>query len=60
LGNTDDALKYYNKAIESDSKYSAAYYNKGVLYDKLGKQEDSLKCLDEAIKIDPKNSSSKH
>ena len=35
LGNTDDALEYYNKAIEIDPKHAAAHYNKGVLYDKL-------------------------
>ena len=51
----DDALEYYNKAIEIDPKYSAAHYNKGVLYDKLLQHEEAIQSLDEAIKCDSGN-----
>ncbi len=54
MGNTQDAMEFYEKAINADSKYAAAYFNKGVLYDRLSSHEEAITCLDEAINLDPK------
>ena len=54
LGDTDEALEWYDKAINADKKYAAAHYNKGVLLDKKLRPDEALKCLDDAITLDPK------
>ena len=53
-GDIDGAFKYYEKSIDSDPKYAPAYYNKGVLHDKLLEHDDAIKWLDESIKIEPR------
>ncbi len=41
LGKHEDAIKYFDKAIEIDPKFSNAWLNKGVALDKLGKDEEA-------------------
>jgi tetratricopeptide (TPR) repeat protein len=59
LGDTDEALDWYDKAIKADAKYAPAHYNKGVLLDKKLRPDEALKCLDNAIKIEPKKDNPK-
>jgi tetratricopeptide (TPR) repeat protein len=52
----DNALKYYNKAIDQDNNYYEAYFNRGLLY---ATQFKNLKKghadLEKSIEIRPKN-----
>jgi tetratricopeptide (TPR) repeat protein len=42
-GKNQEAIDYYNKAIEKDSEYHLAYYNMAVAYKRMGKLEDYFK-----------------
>jgi tetratricopeptide (TPR) repeat protein len=53
-GNYDKALVYVNKAINSDSKYFQAYFNKGMIYYKLGDDTKALVNLKKCISLEPK------
>ena len=55
MGNTDEALEMYNRALSIDSKYASAMYNKGILYDKMLRLDDALDSINSAIKADSKN-----
>ena len=37
LNNDEKAIEYFTKAIEKDPDYSAAYYERGYCYDRIGK-----------------------
>jgi len=55
-GNQDDtenAMKFYDRALEIDPNYSKAWYNKGVLYHKKGDAVNAMKCYECAIEIKP-------
>ena len=53
LGNTELALKCYEKAIDLDPNSALAWNNKGrVLYD-IDEREEAIEFFDQAIKIDP-------
>ena len=45
----------WEKAVELDPTYSAAWNNLGIAYEQQGKFADALKAYDKAVKIDPKN-----
>lgn len=53
-GNYDKALVYVNNAIYYDSKYFQAYYNKGMIYYKQGKDKVALENIDKCISLEPK------
>ena len=53
MGNYDEALKDYDKAIELDPNYTFAYNNRGLAFYKLDKFEEALKDYDKAIELDP-------
>jgi len=48
------AIKDYDKAIELDPKYAAAYNNRGISYGLLGNHKQAIKDFDKAIELDPK------
>ncbi|MGQ0793849.1 MAG: tetratricopeptide repeat protein [Deltaproteobacteria bacterium] len=52
-GRYEDAIKFYDKAIELDPAYVWARRNKGLALSKMGKREEALKLYDEALDIDP-------
>ncbi len=43
----------FTRAIELDSQYAIAYYNRGFIYDALGKHETAIKDYTKAIELDP-------
>ena len=45
----------WEKAVELDPTYSAAWNNLGIAYEQQGKFAEALKAYDKAVKIDPKN-----
>lgn len=61
-GKSKEALKYANKALETDPMNDEAIYLKGVVYFDMGLNDDSkyydeaLKYLDKALQLNPSNS----
>ena len=53
LHNDEAALKDFSKAIELYPGYVVAIANRGVTYDKLGKQKEAIADLEKAISIHP-------
>ena len=49
----DEAIKYYNKAIELNPQFAEAFYNRGLAKADLGKPEEAIKDYDRAIKLNP-------
>jgi protein O-mannosyl-transferase len=51
-GNINKAVYHYKKAI-SINNYSAAHYNMGIIYYRLGQYEQSIESFNQAIRITP-------
>ena len=45
----------WEKAVELDPKYAAAWNNLGIAYEQQGKFDDAKKAYDKANGLDPKN-----
>jgi tetratricopeptide (TPR) repeat protein len=54
LGKYDEAIEYYDKAMEIDPKYVLVLNNIGSVLDKLGKYNEAIEYYDKAMEIDPK------
>lgn len=46
-----EALQYFNNAIQNHVHHHEAIHNKGICYMKLGETDEAIKCYNEAIKI---------
>ncbi len=55
MGEPEEAIKCYNRAIELDPKNIHAWISKGGALDAQNKYEEAIKCYDKAIELDPKN-----
>ncbi len=53
LGNFEEAICFYDRAIEIDSSLPDGYYKKGKGLSALSNYEDSIKCFDLALTINP-------
>lgn len=51
--NYTESLKFFNEAIEINSKDFATYNNKGVVLEKLGKYNEAIECYYKAIELKP-------
>ncbi|MCL5036112.1 MAG: tetratricopeptide repeat protein [Chloroflexi bacterium] len=49
----EESLRYYDKAIEINSKLAMAWNNKGASLGKMGKFGKAIECFDKAISINP-------
>lgn len=49
----DEALEYYNKALEADPYNAITWYNRGVLMGKLQRYEEGIQNFEKAIEINP-------
>ncbi len=58
LGLNYDAISDYTKAIEIDSSYDAAYYNRGLVKDKLKDYSGSISDFNKAIELNPNDAES--
>ena len=45
LGNNEEAILCYNKAIQINPNYHQAYCNKGISLKNLGKDEEAVLCF---------------
>jgi tetratricopeptide (TPR) repeat protein len=55
-GKYNEALNYYNKAIESDPDFVQAYFRRSNTFNFLGKKNESQISLEKAYEQDPNNS----
>jgi len=53
----EDAKKYFQLAVNADSKFSTAYNNLGMIYEKMGDKENAKKNFKSALDADPNNKS---
>jgi tetratricopeptide (TPR) repeat protein len=52
LGKYEEALEYYDKALEIDSEYVSGYNLKGVVLDRLKRYNEALTCYNRALELD--------
>ena len=55
-GNSDEAIKRFDKEIEINPQNSTCWINKGNALDDLGKSDEAMKAYDKALEIDPQDS----
>ncbi|MEQ8223453.1 MAG: tetratricopeptide repeat protein, partial [Candidatus Eremiobacterota bacterium] len=61
LGDCEEAIKYYNKAIDLNGEnLFTVYYNKGKAYLALRDYREAIDCFNEALKIKPGNIEAKN
>ena len=51
----NEALYRWQKAVELDPTYAAAWNNLAIAYEHEGKFEEARKAYEQALKLDPKN-----
>ena len=51
-----EATSRWEKAVEIDGSYAAAWNNLGIAYEQQGKFEDANKAYNKAIQLEPNNS----
>ena len=49
-----ESIKWYSEAILKQSKFSDAYYNRGLVYQSLDKNDEALADFQKAYELDPK------
>ena len=54
-GSPEAAVAEYEKLLKYNEKHSQAWSNLGILQKKLGKNAESIKCYENAVKYDPTN-----
>ena len=54
LGQTIDAIKFFNKSIELNESYADPHYNLGHIYQSDDKYDEAIACYKNAIGINPK------
>jgi serine/threonine protein kinase len=52
-GRYQQALSYYDKALEIDQTYSIAWYNKGFALSNLSRHQEAIACYDKALEVNP-------
>lgn len=58
--NYEQALKYFEKAIEMNPKNDFAWGDRGLMLDKLGRREEAIESFSKALMIAPSNAITWH
>jgi tetratricopeptide (TPR) repeat protein len=58
--NFEKALNIFDSAIRINPAFDSAYGDKALVFDKIGKLDESLKMYSKALEINPKNSVTWH
>lgn len=58
--NYEHALKYFEKAIEMNSKNDFAWGDRGLMLDKLGRKDEAIESFSRALMIDSSNAITWH
>lgn len=58
--NFEKALNFFDTAIRINPAFDCAYGDKALVFDKMGKLDESLKMYSKALEINPKNSVTWH
>jgi len=58
-GKYEDAIKYYDAALNINASNIEAWFNKGSALYYLGRCKEAVKCYDNVLIIDPNNSYAK-
>lgn len=53
LGQRQEAIDCFDKALALDPHCAPAWHNKGVSLNALGRREEAIRCYDKALTIDP-------
>jgi len=53
MENYEASAASFNRAIELDENFAAAYANRGILYDRTGKYERAVADYRKALELDP-------
>lgn len=51
VGDSQNAVRYFDEALSLDSKFESAYYNYGKLYEATGKYDNALEAFRHAIQF---------
>ncbi|HEY2476149.1 MAG TPA: tetratricopeptide repeat protein [Candidatus Cybelea sp.] len=54
-GQVDDAIAYYERAVESDRDYAIAYLNLGVAYKRAGRIAEGVNALRHAARLEERS-----
>jgi len=54
-GDNDQAVKELNQVLAIDKKYSAAYYNLGLVYSDEGRANDALEMFQKTVELSPQD-----
>lgn len=55
FGKLQEAIAFFDEALQIDPKYVLAWINKGFSLNNLGKHQEAIACYDKALQIDPKD-----
>jgi tetratricopeptide (TPR) repeat protein/tRNA A-37 threonylcarbamoyl transferase component Bud32 len=55
LGREEEAMRCFDKALELDPQYAAAWCGKGFRLHHLGHREEAVRCYDKALELDPRD-----
>jgi tetratricopeptide (TPR) repeat protein len=53
LGNNEEAIECYNKALEIDPNYAKVWNDKGAILTDLAKHEEAIECFDKSLELNP-------
>ncbi|MDZ7749036.1 MAG: tetratricopeptide repeat protein [Halofilum sp. (in: g-proteobacteria)] len=53
LGEHEAALRQFDRAIDAAPEFGAAYANRGILYDRMGRYERAMADYRKALELDP-------
>lgn len=52
LGRNDEALRWFNRAVELQPFFGGTYANRGILYDRMGEYRKAMEDYEKALELD--------